>query len=56
MRRESLYYQSQGLMAVTEKLGNAVEDARRVLSQQQAQNDPAAQQQEYLNNQGFGLN
>ena len=56
MKRESLYNQVTGLMGVTEKLSVAVEEARVVLSEQQAQNDPAAAQQEYTNNQGFGLN
>ena len=56
MKRESLYNQVNGLIEVTEKLASAVDEAQRVLSEQQAQNDPSAVQNEYLDNQGFGLN
>lgn len=55
MKRESLYNQANGLVAVTEKLANAAEEARRLLSEQAVQNDPEAQRAEYLNTQGFGI-
>ena len=56
MKRESLYNQVNGLINVTERLSSAVEEAKRVLSEQQAQNDPNTVHNDYMDNQGFGLN
>jgi hypothetical protein len=53
-KRESLYQATQGLIAVTEELAKAVEDARRLLQEQEQRNSPAARNQEYLDTQGFG--
>lgn len=55
-KRESLFMQAKGLVEVTELLASAVEDATRVQQNLNTQNDPHAQGQEFLDQQGFGLN
>jgi hypothetical protein len=55
-KRESLYMQAKGLVEVTDLLATAVEDAKRVQHDLNTQNDPTRAEQEYLNEQGFGLN
>jgi hypothetical protein len=55
-KREGLWAEAQGLINVTSALAGAVQDAQRVLQNQQAQNDPAQQAQDYRDTQGFGLN
>jgi ribosomal protein L22 len=55
-KREGLYTQAKGLVEVTELLASAVEDAQRVQQDLNMQNDPLRQQQEYADQQGFGLN
>ena len=54
-KRESMYCQAQGLIEITELMAGAVEDAQRILSERQAQNDPNVQQQQYMDTQGFGI-
>ena len=55
-KRESLYMQAKGLVEVTDLLATAVEDAKRVQHDLSAQNDPGRAEQEYMDQQGFGLN
>ena len=54
-KRESLYHQHVALVDVWEQLINAVKDAKRALEEQHEAHNPNNQQQEYLNNQGFGV-
>ena len=53
-KRESMHAQAKGLIEITELLSGAVQDAQRVLADQQAQNDPGAQRAQFLDTQGFG--
>lgn len=55
-KRDALYYEQRGLMRMTEKLQGAVEDAHEILQRQGQQTDPETQQQDYYDQQGFGLN
>lgn len=52
-KRESMHAQAKGLIEITELLSGAVQDAQRILSDQQAQNDPNAQHAQYMDAQGF---
>ena len=55
-KRESIWMQAKGLEKVTRLLGTAVEDAQRVLAEQQVQQDPNIARNEHLETQGFGVN
>ncbi len=55
-KRESLWMQAKGLEKVTISLSGAVEDAHRVLQENAQKQDPKQKENEYLDNQGFGVN
>lgn len=52
-KREGLYNQAKGLQQMMHNLGAAVQDAQRILTEQQEQQSPDAQHQQYLDTQGF---
>ena len=55
-KRESLWMQAKGLEQVTLDLYAAVEEAQRVAQESAQRHDPKAQESDYLNAQGYGLN
>ena len=55
-RRESLYYQATGLIEITQDMVVAGEDALRIEREQAEQHSQTRQQNEYMDQQGFGLN
>lgn len=55
-KREGLFMQAKGLVEVTELIASAVEDALRLEQEQAERQDPGRVQQDYMDQQGFGLN
>jgi hypothetical protein len=55
-KREGLYHEAQGLINLTEKMGGLVEEAQRVLREQEEKRDPRRAAADYEDRQGFGLN
>ena len=55
-KRESLYHQAAGLISIAEELHGAVEDARRIEQAQAERNSSTRAEQNYMDQQGFGLN
>lgn len=53
--REGLYFQRLGMATQAEKFSAAVRAAQQVLRQQQEKHDPQVQEQERLDEQGFGI-
>jgi hypothetical protein len=54
-RRESLYYECKGLVDLTNRMEGLVQEANTLLAEQAEKQDPEYQQNEYLDEQGFGL-
>lgn len=55
-KREGLYHQGQGLITMVERMGALVEEAKRILAEEEEKRDPRRQAQDYTDRQGFGLN
>jgi hypothetical protein len=54
-KRDSLYYQSQALVAMATRLQSFVEQAQVIMQKQAATQDPRGKHAEYLDTQGFGI-
>ena len=55
-RRESLFYEARGLVELTLRMEGLVQEAKTILEERQYQQSPEFQQNQYLDDQGFGIN
>jgi hypothetical protein len=55
-KREGLYHEAQGMIRMTRQLGALVEEAQRILREQEEKRDPRRAAADYEDRQGFGLN
>ena len=53
--REGLFHQARGLMDSAHRLGGMVNEAKQILQNQGSEADPERTRNDYLNEQGYGL-